>query len=227
MVAHRSHVVKPDTASDAVPVGFARVPSVTRRSATGRERREAVEARVFEAVERLLEQGESYTALGVGRIADEADIARSTFYVHFSDKTDLLLRIADSATDEVFGSLNAWVRQGGEDLAALEATMADMVSGFRDHRRLLIAFNEVAAYDREVATYWRARVEGFAGRLADRLRRAQPDADLDWAITASWMAWGVERTVAQHVVQDAEGRGDARLAVGIARALWRQTHPNE
>ena len=197
---------------------------MTRRSATGRERREAVETRVFEAVERLLDQGDSYTALGVGRIADEAEIARSTFYVHFSDKTDLLLRLADETTDEVFGPMTAWVRDGEPDLPTLEATLVDLVASFRGHRRMLIAFNEVAAYDAEVAAHWRARVEGFARRLAERLRADQPDVDVDWPTTASWMAWGVERTLAQHVATTTEPDGDRRLAIGVARAIWRQTH---
>ncbi len=203
---------------------------MTRRSATGRERREAVETRVFEAVERLLEQGDSYTALGVGRIADEAEIARSTFYVHFSDKTDLLLRLADDTTDTVFGPLTAWVRDGGQDLPALEATMIDLVAGFRDHRRMLVAFNEVAAYDAEVAAHWRARVEGFARRLAERVERdraGRSGEDVDWHITASWMAWGTERTLAQHVATTTDPDGDRRLAVGVARAIWRQTHADE
>jgi TetR/AcrR family transcriptional regulator, ethionamide resistance regulator len=201
------------------------VPSVTRRSATGRERREAVEARVFEAVEKLLEAGESYTTLGVGRIADEAEIARSTFYVHFSDKTDLLLRLADDATDEVFGPLQQWVRHGNGDREGLEQTMIELVEGFRRHRRMLIAFNEVGAYDKEVASHWRARVDRFARRLAERLNREQADADIDWDVAASWMAWGVERTVAQHVATTKDQAGDRRVAVGIARAIWHQTHP--
>lgn len=203
------------------------MPSVTRRSATGRERREAVDQKVFDAVERLLGQGESYTALGVGRIADAAEIARSTFYVHFPDKTDLLLRLGTSATDEVFGPLNGWVRDGAPDCPRLEQTMLDMLRRFREHRMTLIAINEVAAYDREVAAYWRGRVEGFARRLAERLRGDHPDVDQDWATTATWMAWGVERTVAMHVATDAEGADDARVATGIARALWRQTHQHE
>lgn len=203
------------------------MPSVTRRRATGRERREAVETRVFGAVEKLLEDGESYTALGVGRIADEAEIARSTFYVHFSDKTDLLLRLCDDATDEVFGPLQHWVRHGDGDRSQLEETMVELVEGFRRHRRALIAFNEVAAYDKAVASHWRDRVDRFASRLAERLRLEHPGDDTDWDVSAAWMAWGVERTVAQHVATTRDPTQDRRIAVGIARSIWRQTHPNE
>ncbi|WP_372792169.1 TetR/AcrR family transcriptional regulator, partial [Paraconexibacter sp.] len=63
---------------------------MTRRSgATTRSRRAAVEQQVLGAVERLLTDGESFTALPVGRIADEAGMARTTFYGHFPDKSTL------------------------------------------------------------------------------------------------------------------------------------------
>ena len=40
-------------------------------------------------VELTLEKG--YAAVTVGDIADRADVGRTTFYAHFTDKEDLLL----------------------------------------------------------------------------------------------------------------------------------------
>ena len=67
------------------------MPSITRKTASGRTRRDAVQAELLDAVERLLEAGESYTSLGVQRICDEAGVARSAFYTNFANKSELLL----------------------------------------------------------------------------------------------------------------------------------------
>ena len=50
-----------------------------------------VELRILEATERLLRDGASFTHLSLREISQAAGIARSTFYVHFADKSDLLL----------------------------------------------------------------------------------------------------------------------------------------
>ena len=55
-----------------------------------RTRRDEIEARLLAAADKLLGEGESYTEISVERLASEADLSRSTFYVYFEDKGDLL-----------------------------------------------------------------------------------------------------------------------------------------
>jgi AcrR family transcriptional regulator len=204
------------------------MPSVTRRTSSGRLRREAVEQRVFDAVERLLADGESFTSLGVQRIADEAQIARSTFYVHFPDKSTLLMRLTESATRDMFPRPEEWV--GGADASGLDAltrTTERMLSHYRSHADALAALAEVAAYDTDVAEFWRVRVDRFAEVLRARLesdrRAGRLPADLDCDVTARLIAWGTERIVSDHMAND-DGRGDERLAVSLARAMWAAMH---
>lgn len=204
------------------------MPSVTRRTSSGRLRREAVEQRVFDAVERLLGDGESFTSLGVQRIADEAQIARSTFYVHFPDKSVLLMRLTESATRDMFPRSEEWV--DGADAGGVEAltrTTARMLGHYRSHAATLAALAEVAAYDAEVAAFWRERVDRFADVLRERLERdrraGRLPADLDCDVTARLIAWGAERIVAEHIASD-DGSGDRRLAASLARAMWAAMH---
>ncbi|MBI5105428.1 MAG: TetR/AcrR family transcriptional regulator [Solirubrobacterales bacterium] len=199
------------------------MPSVTRRASRDADHREAVARQVTDAVERLLAEGSTYTSLGVQRIAAEAGIARSTFYLYFPDKVALLLRTTEIATEELFAAAEAWAREGFEDLAALERTVAELVAQQRAHAPLLAALTEVAGYEPEVAAFWRARVGRFVEVLRRRLAAGQKagtvDRALDPTVTAAWMAWGAERLIAQHVAGDG-GRGDARLARGLATAIW-------
>jgi AcrR family transcriptional regulator len=200
------------------------VPSVTRRSNNGRIRREAVEQRVLTAVEELLEQGESFTGLGIQRIADQAGIARSTFYVHFPDKTDLLMKLTASATDALFGVAADWARDSDADFDALHQATTKIVFEYRQHAALLKAFAEVTAYDPDVAEFWRERIAAVADILRKRLERdkraGRVAKDLQCAAAGAWISWGTERTVAQHMLADVEGKGDKRLALGIAQGIW-------
>ncbi|MDO9407978.1 TetR/AcrR family transcriptional regulator [Patulibacter sp.] len=199
------------------------MPSVARRGKNGRARRGTVEQHVFEAVERLLAGGETYTALGIQRIADEAGIARSSFYLNFADKSDLLIRLADAATGDLFGVAEERL-SSPEALTpeALRETFLSVVAEYRRNASALGALNEVAAYDAGVASFWRVRVEAFGDALRDRLRldlaagRVAPDLDVDF--TAHWIVWGSERSVAQHVAAGATD--DDRLATAVARSVW-------
>lgn len=199
------------------------MPSVTRQRRGVAERRAAVERQVLEAVERLLGEGESFTSLGIQRIAEEAGMARTTFYGHFRDKPTLLMRVTDNATQDLFADANAWVRDDASTREQLEQTVFDLIRGYREHQPLLRAVQEVAAYEPEVEGFWRATVEGFAEGVRRRLERDVkagriPD-DLDTRTTAFWVAWGAERTVAQHVATRPP-REDRRAAAGIAAATW-------
>jgi AcrR family transcriptional regulator len=193
--------------------------SITRSGGGGRSRREAVERDVFDAVERLLGDGESFTALGVQRIADEAKIARTTFYGHFPDKPTLLIRMTEAVTADLFQRAADWVQRGGtrDELAD---TILSLVGEQRRHAPLLRALAEVASYEREVEAFWHARIEAFADVIRERLERDhQPDESPDPVYIASWIAWGTERTIAVHVATRPPG-ADHAFAQGVAHAIW-------
>lgn len=200
------------------------MPSVTRSASRARDRREAAEQLVLDATTRLLEQGHGYTGLGVQAIAAEAGIARSTFYVHFADKSDLLIRLTETATEELFTGVVAWASAPTTDLGTMQETLAEVVRQQRRHHAVLGALAEVAAYDPAVAAFWRTQIGRFVTVLRERLEadreagRLAPG--LDPGITAAFAAWGVERLVAQHVAESGDDDGDdERLACGLAAIL--------
>lgn len=211
--------------SDALSTAYGGgVPSVTRQSRTARdERRAAVERQVLEAVERLLNDGESFTALPIGRIAEEAGMARTTFYGHFRDKPTLLMRVTATTTRELFGPSRAWVRDDESTLEQLQEMLLGVIRGYREHGPLLRALGEVAAYEPEVAAFWRETMEVFESLLRERLERDQQagriSRDLDAATTATFIAWGLERTFAMHLETRPEAE-DERFTAGVAAAMW-------
>jgi AcrR family transcriptional regulator len=197
--------------------------SATGRGKNGRAGRGTVELHIFAAVERLLSEGESFTALGIQRIADEAAIARSSFYLNFADKSDLLIRLTEAATDGLFGVAERWLEHPDAlTRAALRGTLEAVIAEYRRHVWALTAMNEVATYDAAVAAFWTARMTRFSDALTARLERdrtaGRVAAGVDLALTAHCIAWGTERSVAAHI--GAGGTDDERLAAALSRSIW-------
>ena len=200
------------------------VSSVTRPSSAHRGRRAAAATRVLEATESLLRDGNRFTELGTERIAAAADVARSTFYVHFADKGELLVRLATGATDELFAASDEWWEHdhsGGT--APLAAVMLKMIRIYRRHAAVLGAVAEVAAYDESVGAFWRERIDGYAAYMREHLEaersagRVAPEVDP--RTTAFILVWSVERSIAEHV-RVGRPRDDAAFADQLARAAW-------
>jgi AcrR family transcriptional regulator len=190
--------------------------------------RDAVHAEVLAAVERLLGAGERFTTLGVQRICDEAGVARSAFYVNFADKSDLLVKLMTTATSDVMLISEEWLAAEpmlGPD--ALAAAQARVIGVFREHAPLLSAYAEVAAYDEQVAAFWRTRLEAVVALTAARIQTGQRTGEvrpeLDPDTCARLIVLGGERLMRDHVAAD-DGAGDERFARGLSRSVWFMLH---
>jgi len=204
------------------------VPSITRKTATGRPRRDAAQARLFDAVERLLAAGESYTALGIGRICEEAGVARSAFYTNFANKAELLLEVVASATENIFSVSRAWAegdRLPGKD--ELEAAIADSLRVWREHAPLVAAYLELSTYDPQVGAYWQEQfgtiIDAVQRRIEHEQRAGKIPKTLDPRTTAQFIVFGAERLAAQHVATR-DAAEDAALARHTADSMWRMMY---
>ncbi|MFF0497776.1 TetR/AcrR family transcriptional regulator [Nocardia aobensis] len=205
--------------------------SLTRPGSRSRERderRDAVERRVLAAVDRLLDMGVTYTELPVARIAAEADIARSTFYRYFPDKSQLLIRMADLATDDQFRTAELWWAADHLDgEAGVVTAMRLMIAGTRAHHRVLRALTEVAGYDRDVGRYWQERVQRFTELVRLRLDRERAagrvPADLEVEATAIALTCMVERAI-DFTFAAGNPVDDEQLARALGRAIWQTVY---
>jgi AcrR family transcriptional regulator len=197
------------------------MPSITRRP-QGPDHRAAVEAEVLAATERLLVGGARFTELGVKQIADEAGIARSTFYLHFRDKTDLMVRLARDTRQEVFDVGTDWQPDNG-GLEALVERFATIITIYRERAAVVAAIHETIAYDPVVREFWESGLTGFVDRmratLVDQQRAGRVAADLDPDTAARVMSWSGEAVMARHVAVRAAA-DDAKLARELAMQRW-------
>ncbi|GAA1996670.1 TetR family transcriptional regulator [Microbacterium ulmi] len=194
--------------------------SITRRPATAK-RRASAEAEILAATHRLLTAGSSFTELGVQRIADEAGVARSTFYMHFPDKSALLVRLASTTLTTSFGITSAW--RPADGLEALEAVFTQVVAYYREQSAVLLAIHEVATYDTTVREFWRGQLALFTDSTIAVLREEQAVGDADAAVDADLagrlVVVGGERAILDHIGLQDERR-DAAFVRELASTWW-------
>lgn len=183
---------------------------------------------MLEAVDRLLDAGATYTELPVARIAAEAQIARSTFYRYFPDKSRLLIRMAQLATDDQFRTAELWWAADHLDgETGVVGAMRLMIAGTRAHHRVLRALTEVAGYDPEVGEYWRGRVRRFTEVVHDRLERERAAGrirdDVETEATAIALTCMVERTI-DFTFAVGNPVGDEQLARALGHAIWQTVY---
>lgn len=197
------------------------MPSITRRRSPDPGRPASAEAEILAATRRLLAGGASFTELGVQQISAEADVARSTFYSHFRDKSDLLMRLATAMVATSFDIASSWEPADGAD------EMADaflrVLGVYREHAGVLRAITEVGSYDATVQAFWNQRLARFSGRttavLGDEQDAGRTAASVDLASAARIIVIGGERAIFDHVAE-ADASTDAAFARELARTWW-------
>jgi AcrR family transcriptional regulator len=201
------------------------MPSVTRKpQAKRQERREQIERQLLDATERLMAGGASFTELSVDRLATEAGISRASFYIYFEDKGNLLRRLAGQVFDDLASAAERWWGVSRRrDSADVLAAMTGLVASYRHHQPLLIALNEMAAYDPQVGATYREILTTIAARLTAVIEEGQGDGfirqELSAETAASTLTWMAERTCQQNL----PGRPasyDAELAATLTQIVW-------
>jgi AcrR family transcriptional regulator len=201
------------------------VPSVTRRT-TGSPRRLAAPARLIEATERLLASGTPYIGLSVEQLCSEAGVARSTFYVHFRDKGELVTRVAERMLDQLTEAAEAWWVPDADRVDLLAATRR-LVVVYARHRAVLGALAETAAYDPELRAVQEALVDGHARPLAELIEAGKRDGtvrDVHTRETVVALVGMVQAACARLAVDDEDALD--RLAEAITAVAWHALYPD-
>jgi AcrR family transcriptional regulator len=199
--------------------------SITRRNQRTRaERRAEIRRQLLVAVERLLAEGETFTELSVERLVSEGGISRSTFYVYFEDKGDLLRGWFEDIRAGLNVAADRWWRLGpGTRYEDIRDVLADVVTAYRPHSALMAATFDTAAYDANVRELVEEMMSANAAGLRKHIRVGQSEGFVDPGIppgeTASWLTWMAERGLHQ-LVSSANNGELEELIDAYARIIW-------
>ncbi|MDW5593164.1 TetR/AcrR family transcriptional regulator [Conexibacter stalactiti] len=175
------------------------MPSATRRPQSRRAaRREVIRDRLLDVVQRLLADGESFTEISVERMVQEAGMSRSTYYVYFEDKGDLLRAWFGEIEAEIAEAVAGWWEIDGDSSRAdLRAALARVVEVYHPHAPLMAATYDAAEYDPSVRELVTAMMGANIASLRKHIRQGQAagfiDPELPAAETAQWLTWMAER----------------------------------
>ena len=203
--------------------------SITRRStaAPAQRRRPAIEAKLLRATERLLSDGTPYTELSIQQLCSEAGIARSTFYVYFRDKADLVARLAEQMVGQLSDAASKWWQPGCSHEELLAATR-ETIGIYARHGALFAALTETAAYDAEMRAMQVEMVERHARPLEELIERGKGEGavrDVHTHETVSALSWMLQGSC-YHLARGADEQGLDRLAAAITAIIEHAIYPD-
>lgn len=165
-----------------------------------RRSREAAQGEIVSAAEALLRE-RPFRDLRVEEVMARTSLSRSSFYVYFRDRHDLLLRVVEQIGDELFAMADRWLSGGGDPTQDVWDALAGVVDVFSAHGPVLKAIADGAAVDREVEAVYDALISRFTDATAAHLHeelaagRAAPVSDPDDCAFA--LVWMTERYLSQ------------------------------
>lgn len=162
------------------------------------QRRDERRARILAIVEQQLREGETFADLKVGRIVAEAGISRTTFYVYFEDKTDLLRTWYADVTEDIIAAARAWWElDASVTREKVRAAIDQIVQAYRPHPELMAATHEATGYDQGVRDIVRSAMDRYIDGLTEHLVRGQRDGFIDPTLPPAeasyWLQWMAER----------------------------------
>lgn len=179
---------------------------------------------MLEVVEQLLSEGESFAEISVERAVSEAGVARSTFYVYFQDKGELLSAWFQEISQELADvAFDWWSLDGTATRDDVHAALDKIVRRYQPHMTLMAAVYDTSSYDPEVRTLVDSMMgENIAG-LRKHIRTGQKagfvDPTLEAAETAAWLMWMAERGFHQ-LVLGAQPAAVDRLIDAYVSIVW-------
>jgi len=180
--------------------------------------------RLRAAIERLLEEGEAYTEIGVDRILAEAGIPRSTFYVYFADRSEMLRELFHESQRRLGAATRPWWQLGpGAERADVHRVMDGLVRAYRPHTLLMAAVHDAAAYDPLVRELVDELIDASIDDAREHIERGQREGFVNPALpprpTAAWLVHMCERAL-HRFVRTADEPDVAGSVEALTEIVW-------
>lgn len=132
-----------------------------------------IHALLVKAMEKLLAGGESFRSISVEALAREAGISRSSFYLHFKNKNELVAYSLDQVSHAITLAAGEWFeRPETVSRDGLDIAVRGIIEAYDRHRTIMQAAIETAASDPAIGTAYRETLRRLMQMNRDMLRRA-------------------------------------------------------
>jgi len=158
------------------------------------QRRVALGLRLLAAIDVLEAEGETFTAASVERLTAAAGTGRSTFYLYFQDKTELLEVWFAPIAEELETAFSAWLAIDDKVSEESVRVVVDRVVGtFREHSTALSIVFDATSYDAIIRDLVATSKDRVVATLAKHIRLGQRHGWINEGIapreTATWLTW--------------------------------------
>jgi AcrR family transcriptional regulator len=173
------------------------VPVGEEAAARRRRRRtpEAAQREIIDAAEGLLRE-RPFRELTVDEVMRRTGLSRPSFYVYFSDRHQLVLRVVEHLGTELFTMSERWYRGEGDGRTLAREASEGIVAVFAEHGPVLRALADAAADDPRVEAAYAALLQRFVDATARHIEAevtAGRILPLDPVPTATALTWMMER----------------------------------
>jgi AcrR family transcriptional regulator len=168
------------------------------RKVPARRRRrtpEVAEGEIIAAAETFLRE-RPFRELTVDEVMRRTDLSRPSFYVYFTDRHQLVLRVVEHLGSELFTMSDRWLSGTGDGPDLARQALDGIVAVYVEHGPVMRALADAAADDPGVEQAYNALVQSFVDATARHIEAeiaAGRILPLDAYETAKALVWMMER----------------------------------
>jgi TetR/AcrR family transcriptional regulator, ethionamide resistance regulator len=137
-----------------------------------------------------------FRELTVDEVMRRTELSRPSFYVYFTDRHQLVLKVVEHLGSELFTMSDRWLRGTGEGPEIARQALDGIVAVYVEHGPVMRALADAAADDRGVEQAYNALVQRFIDATARHIEEEIAQGrvlPLDAHETATALVWMMER----------------------------------
>ncbi len=189
------------------------------------ERRADVEGKLLAATERLFASGLGFAELSVERLAAEAGIARSTFYVYFRDRSELVERLGRVLLEQLAAAAAGWWELGADATRdSLSAAARRVISVYAEHAAVFAALTETAARYPRIRAVQIAQLDHHTKPLRELI--AGPNTRALAPVETAAALVGMIEAACYRLPPAASPAEIERLAETLSTIVWHTLYPD-
>lgn len=187
-------------------------------------KRQQTTNQLVKAIETLTSKGLSFWELSVEDIIAQAQISRSTFYLHFQDKATLLEIMLENVMTELLGNLSnrdALVESKSQD--DLANILKEIFKSYWPHRHILSAAIEAGHNYPGISQTYRKYIQRAIAFLSVNISRKAAITDVNTSLSNEWcsifITWGIEDCL-NNFYSNASPENLDKLSDALAETTW-------